>query len=85
MVRKAARARCMAEDLQGSTVTTKGSACCGIAGLLHDGADVDFFFGEGAGNFGDDAGAIDDGETDVVRNLELCAEARGDGGNFDAA
>lgn len=29
MVRKAAMARCMEEDLHGSTVTTKGKASCG--------------------------------------------------------
>ena len=57
----------------------------GIAGFLHDGANVDAFLGEGAGDFGNDAGTVDDGEADVVRNFELCAETRGNRGNLDAA
>lgn len=52
---------------------------------MHDGADVDFFFGESSGNFSDDAGAIDDVEADVMGDFKLGADARGDGGNLNAA
>ena len=76
MARTEASARLSAEDLQGSTVTTNGSACGGIAGLLHDGANVDLLVGQRGGNGGDDAGAVVDQEADVMGNLEFGADVR---------
>ena len=48
-----------------------------VAGALEEGVDVDFFCGEGAGDFGDDARAILHDEADVVAELEFAADMRG--------
>ena len=66
-------------------MTTNGSACGGIAGLLHNGANVDLLIGQCGGNGGDDTGAVHDHEADVMRDFEFGADVRGRRGNFDAA
>jgi len=58
----------------------EGQRVLGIAGLLHDGANIDAFFGEGAGDFGDDAGTIDDGEADVMRTSNSAPRRAGSEG-----
>ncbi len=49
----------------------EGQRVLGIAGLLHDGANVDALAGQRSGDLGDDAGPVVDQEADVVGNLEL--------------
>src|ERR1700691_218948 len=56
-----------------------------VAGALEEGVDVDLFRGEGAGNFGDNAGAIFHDEADVVAQLELSAEKSGAAGQIGSA
>ena len=63
----------------------KGQRVGGIAGLLHDGADVDLLVGKRRGDGGHDARPVFDQEADVMGNLELGAHAGRGGGNLDAA
>ncbi len=56
----------------------EGQCVLRIAGLLHDGANVDLLFGQCAGNLGHNSGPVIDQEADVMGNLELGADARRD-------